>query len=297
VVPVSGQPFSLMDVPEKIRLLPNDGVYVDENLFGSPFDGYANLPINIRQLNSALDDRSARIIFCVRPHVRWIESLYIQAIMMGESVAAPEFVDRIELSPWVNWARMYEFVQLATSSRDLLMFPYNQERDMTIEVLDLLDLPYRRRRVHRMGRVNVALPPARAKLLQIAMSSGVLTKSEVVASRAVLQDLPSRTTSENTSILPESIQQLLIDRHKQEWAALSSCKGLDSRCRSAFEAVNTDVLYAMKPYVGDTLQSPELRDEASYVFGEGVKIFASHKRGMSPVPRLLGAVRQLFERA
>ena len=295
MVPVSGQPFDLSDVRQKIRSLPNDGVYADEHLFGTALDGYASLPKYVQQLNSALDERPARIIFCVRPHVRWLESLYVQLIMMGENVTAREFIDGIELSPWVNWADMYDFIRLATSSSDVLMLPYNPAHDMTIEFLDLLEVPYSRRKVRRMGRVNRSLPPARAKLLQIAMSSGVLTKSEVVASRAALQSLPSRTMAEWSSILPESIQQLIIDKHKKQWAILSTCRNLDSRCRAAFEAIDSEAAYAIKPYVGDTLQSPELGDEADFLFGEGARVFASHKRMRSPVPRLLKAVRQIFE--
>ena len=70
---------------DRIKALAHssDAIFSDENLLGTPYDGYQLAPKRVAILRSALGGVPYQLVVYLRPQLDWLPSVYLQGVQEG----------------------------------------------------------------------------------------------------------------------------------------------------------------------------------------------------------------------
>lgn len=270
-VPRPGHAINEAGIAEQLSRLPSNGVMSDENLLGSPFDGYQAIERRLEAIRAAVSGRPFRIVAFVRPQLDWLQSLYIQAIQQGKTDLPGDFVSQVTASPWIDWLRMLELLEDASGASEICIRPYVPSVDIVPEFFSIAQVPLGGYSPERMGRQNPSMTPRRAMLMRALNAGGWLASDETRHLRAFLQGLGKDSDRRAESVFPADVQDLIRSRYEGAWARLSVSQRLSPQSRQAFAQVAVDVDWSPSPWVGADLTSPPLAEE-------GLRLIAQQNR-------------------
>lgn len=299
-VPRPGHAINEAGIAEQLSRLPSNGVMSDENLLGSPFDGYQAIERRLEAIRAAVSGRPFRIVAFVRPQLDWLQSLYIQAIQQGKADLPGDFVSQVTASPWIDWLQMLELLEDASGASEICIRPYIPSVDIVPEFFSIAQVPLGGYSPERMGRQNPSMMPRRAMLARALNAGGWLAPEETRHLRAFLQGLGKDPDQPPESAFPEDVQDLIRTRYEDAWAQLSASPRLGPQSRHAFAQVAGDVDWSSRPWVGADLTSPPLAEE-------GLRLIAQQNRQLllksgaatglpAPLHRTLASLKRVTRR-
>lgn len=260
-VPRPGHAINEAGIAEQLSRLPSNGVMSDENILGSPFDGYQAVERRLEVIREAAAGQPFRIVAFVRPQLDWLQSLYIQAIQQGMTDSPGDFVSQATSSPWIDWLRMLALLEDVSGASEICFRPYIPSVDIVPEFFAIAQVPLGGYAPERMGRQNPSMTPRSAMLMRALNAGGWLSSAEVRHLRGFLQGLPKDPDQPRESVFPVDVQDFIGSRYEGAWAQLAESSRLSAASRQAFAQVAGDVDWSPRPWVGTDLLSPALAEE------------------------------------
>lgn len=259
VVPCEGDRQDDEAVFERLtRAAGNVSVISSESLLGSPFDGYARAPERVRLLSDALSGTPYTLVVYLRPQLQWLESVYIQYVQGGGTETSENFVAEILASPYVRWSTLLNILQTESGAERLIARAYLSDRDVVEDFFSVAALgkpPSSR----RSPRLNASLTVSQVPLMRIVNEVQSLSRAQRQSIRGVLQSMPP-VTSNNSSIMPEGLQQQIIQAFREDWISLIEMPP----CTTDAAHFNRGD-YIVRPYAGFRVEGATVRDELARV--------------------------------
>jgi hypothetical protein len=193
----------------------------DENLLGSPFDGYAKASQRVTALKEAMGGRPISFVAYLRPQPQWLESLYLQGIQQGNTESPAEFLDRILCAPNLQWSILGSVIRDEIGADSLDLRPYSS-RDVVEDFFRSQSLgsppPFPRNGF----RINRSVAPIQGPILRDLLSDQVLESSDKLRIRRVFQSLLAIGAMSGFSCFSEAQQTEMRDVLTEDLVALKT---------------------------------------------------------------------------
>ena len=227
-VPVDGSDRSYAGQAERLkRTFQHPNIVIsDENILGSPFNGYLEAPERVGLLYNSLGRREAKVIVYFRPHLRWLESLYLQAIQQGDSANPEDFWTRLSDSPWLQWNRLLDLLEDCPINCKVIPRVYTPEPSTVQDFFQTLGLGALPQLVPRNLRANTSISPLHASLLQGLLQRPDVSAGDKTRIRAFFQTLPA-TASSMYSVFPDGLRLAMQTHFADDWLTLMNRLGQD----------------------------------------------------------------------
>lgn len=236
LLPVEGGSQSEEEWLKRFRRLSSSsqGILSDENLLGSPFDGYAKALQRVTALKSAMSGRTYSFVAYLRPQPQWLESVYLQGIQQGHSESPDEFLDRILGSPNLKWSILGTVIRDQIGADSLDLRPYSS-RDVVEDFFRSQGLgsppPFPRNGI----RINRSVAPIQGPILRDLLSDQDLNPSDKLHIRRVFQDLLATGAKSGFSCFSEAQQRELRVVLTDDLAALKASGLMAPEALDAYE--------------------------------------------------------------
>ncbi|MDA9802795.1 hypothetical protein N9C30_00340 [bacterium] len=220
-MPVEGASQSEEEWLKRFRRLASSsqGILSDENLLGSPFDGYAKALQRVSAFNDVMDGRSISFVAYVRPQPQWLESLYLQGIQQGNSESPAEFLDRILGAPNLQWSILGTVIRDEIGADSLDLRPYSS-CDVVEDFFRSQSLgsppPFPRDGL----RINRSIAPIQGPILRDLLSDPNLESSDKLRIRRAFQSLLATGATIGFSCFNEAQQKEMRDVLSKDLVAL-----------------------------------------------------------------------------
>ena len=202
----------------RLRALPSGAILSDENLLGSPFDGYARAPERLRIIDESLSGRDYRFIVYFRPQLPWLQSLYLQGVQQGMDDAPEDFVDRVTASPCVRWQSMLGLLR-GSDATSVVARAYVSSRDVVGDFFAQASLGAPPDVGASGFRENPSITAVQAPILRTLNSGADPAASARL--RELFQGRLREGAPRGFSPFSAELQESCLHRFRDDWAALS----------------------------------------------------------------------------
>jgi len=238
-------------------------VVSDENLLGSPFDGYAQAPHRARVLAQAFSHTPYVLVIYLRPQLEWVESVFIQHVQGGGTESPEHLVSQVLGSPFVHWSRLLEVLHAESGAERVLGRAFLPDRDVVDDFFSVSNI--NPSRSLRSPRINPSLAPSQVPLMRAVNQAESVTRAQRQEIRSVLQNMVP-APNDDFSPLPESLQRAVLDEFSFDWLSLADARG-SAEDAEAFIAASM-AGRRVRPYAGAGIDEPIGRNELGRVLSE-----------------------------
>ncbi len=263
-VPESGQDRSEEGWEARVRRVADarSGVLSDENLLGSPVDGYSLAMSRIRMIHRATAGKDVRIVMYVRPQVDWLSSLYLQLVQEGCQDAPEHLWNGWRDSPFLRWSQLREALVRESGATSVVVRAYAPGRDAVKDFFGVAGLAGAGASVARGIRENSSISAAQAPILARLNRSDGATDERRRHFRAVFQQKLAGGAARGLSPMDESLQYQIHSAFEADWSRLAAAVAVDDPVEGR---VIADLWKpwpdALRPYAGGDLTAPAVQDE------------------------------------
>ena len=238
-----------------------DAVFSDENLLGSPYDGYQLAPERVAMLREALHGARYQIVVYVRPHVDWLPSVYLQGVQEGRTTGPESFWASIKEEPYLRWSNLLHLLGSDSGAERVFARAHTRSRDAVADCFELVGLGKPPRTGSTMIRENASIAAAQAPLLRELNDLPGVDDDQRKAFRTVFQRDLAPGADKTQSPLPQDIQSEIAAHFRSDWSAVvtAPCAADDEH---AFQEALTRYDIATAPYAGGSFEDLSIRNEA-----------------------------------
>ena len=257
-LPVSGMDQSEDAWRYRLANLGDNDVLSNENLLGSPFDGYGTAERRAALLKDSLSGRGFQLIWYIRPQLSWLQSVYLQGVQQGSSETAEGFLSRCLMSPSLNWSHLWDVLE-STGAQAVVPRAYVPSRNVVSDFLNLCGHGVPTTKQAEL-RVNTSISPAQAVIMRELNAQSDSAKNEML--RAAFQQGSRRSSVKRQSVFSESRQVEVLQAYAGDWEAVTSrVRVTDALESQQFEQVGARWWDQKAEYVGTSLVAPEVQAE------------------------------------
>jgi hypothetical protein len=270
----------------KLRALPRRVILSNENLLGSPFDGYARAPERLRLIDASLSGRDYQFIVYFRPHLPWFQSVYLQGVQQGMDDAPEDFISRVTESPYVQWHAMLKLL-CRTNATSVIARAYLPSRDVVADFFAQAALGSPPDVGAAGFRENPSITAVQAPILR-ALNAGAdsVTSARL---RELFQGTLRVGAPHGLSPFSVDLQQSCLDRFHRDWSALTEAVTLDDASEGAvFSEILATWQQGAAPCAGEHVTDPLVA--AEMVRSIGVLASASPRGSGGKGARVMRAI-------
>ena len=234
-LPVEGGNHSEEQWLKRFRRLASssEGVLSDENLLGSPFDGYVKASQRIAALRDAMGGVPVKFVVYIRPQPQWLQSLYLQGIQQGKPESATEFLEKVFHAPNLSWAVLARVIRNGLGAGDVDLRTYRSS-DVVTDFFSSQGLGSPPRFSRDGIRVNRSISPIQGPILRELLSDPELNEAERLRLRRVFQVALASGSMTGYSSFTEAQQEQLRHRASQDLAHLMTSGLMSSEALDAY---------------------------------------------------------------
>jgi len=259
VIPQPGESQSDEAWAARINALPSDAILSNENLLGSPFDGYSRAPARVRILDESLKGREYQVIVYLRAQLPWLQSVYLQGVQQGRNDSPETFVTRVTASPFVCWNTLLELLR-GSDATNIIVRAYESRRDVVNDFFaqTALGTPPN---VGAMGlRENPSITAVQAPILRALNSHANAAESQ--RHRELFQGPLREHSPSGLSPFPVAMQQATLRRYHDDWSAVcSSVRFADDAEAAVFTKILQGWDESAAPFAGESITDPLIAAE------------------------------------
>ena len=238
-----------------------DPVLSDENLLGSPYNGYRLAPERVAMLREALDGARYQIVIYLRPHVDWLPSVYLQKIQAGGTIGPEDFWARIKGEPYLQWSNLLYLLGSQSGAEHVSARAYTGSRDAVADCFELVGLGKPSRTGPTMIRENASIAAAQAPLLRELNDLPGVDDAERKLFRSLFQRDLALGADKTQSPFPQAIQSEIAAQFRSDWfGVILDPSAADDR--NAFQENLKRYDVAPAPYAGRSFEDVNIQTEA-----------------------------------
>lgn len=292
-VPIENDQLSKDHLSQRLRVLVKspEAVLSDENLLGSPLDGYEMAAERMHVLREVLSGRKYQMVVYLRPQPDWLASLYLQGVQEGSGTRPEPFWSQIKDFPLLRWSRLVQLLEAESGAERVHVRAFIPGRDVVTDFFRTAGLgapPV-------SGRValeeNVSIRAIQAPLLSLLNSRRGDDALDRARLRTVFQGLLRLEASAGMSPFPEDLQRTMAAAFLDDWALLTERQeNKNGEDGPAFRAALRSWRDEPLPYAGASLNDPQVQEEAI----RSLLVLALDRRNpyKGPVQRLAAVMRE-----
>ena len=238
-----------------------DAVFSDENLLGSPYDGYQLAPERVAMLREAFHGARYQMVVYLRPHVDWLPSVYLQGVQEGRTIGPEDFWAAIKDEPYLRWANLMELLQRDSGAERVIARAHTRSRDAVADFFDVVGLGKPPRTGPTMIRENASIAATQAPLLRELNALPGVDDAQRELFRMVFQRDLASGANKTQSAFPETVQSEIAAHFGSDWSAVVANPFVADDMRVFQEELKRYEI-APTPYAGDSLQAVSIQTEA-----------------------------------
>ena len=240
-----------------------DAIFSDENLLGTPDDGYQLAPKRVAMLRDALDGSSYQIVVYLRPQLDWLTSVYLQGVQVGRTIRAEEFWTGIKDEPLLEWSRLLDLLRKESGAERVIARAHTRSRDAVADFFEVCSLGKPPRTGKTMIRINSSISAVQAPVLIALNELPDLTPEQRGQLRSVFQQALAPGAVSGLSPFPESVQREIVEKFRDDWLVVAdSLVVIDPKESQTFRNEAQRCLEPLFPFAGATLDDAEVQREA-----------------------------------
>jgi hypothetical protein len=266
-----------------------DAVFSDENLLGSPYDGYHMAPERVAMLRDALGGFRYQIVVYLRPHIDWLPSVYLQGVQEGRTFGPDEFWTSVKNETYLRWENLMNLLQRESGAERVIARAHTRSRDAVADFFSVVGLGKPPRTGTTMIRENVSIGAAQAPLLRELNSPHGMSDGQHQQFRKVFQQFLALETQNGLSPFPEVLQSEIAIQLKSDWihATIHSSSVEESQ---VFQRELPRYEASVLPFAGYSLNANYVGEEALRC----IRVLALNKHEHDE-SALTGALRKLLK--
>ena len=244
----------------RLRTLPSRSIVSDENILGSPFDGYARADERVRLIDESLLGRDFRFVVYFRPQLPWLQSVYLQGVQQGMADTPEAFLSRVTTSPGTRWHSLLQLLRSSAAS-SVIVRAYLPTRDIVGDFFAQVGLGAPPAVVAGGFRENPSVMAVHAPILR-ALNSGAHTGREE-ALRQLFQGILREGAPRGLSSFPVILQESCLQLFRDDWVALSEAVvSVDVTEAEVFRSQLSSWDEGVSPFAGEVITDPLVAAEA-----------------------------------
>jgi hypothetical protein len=261
--PTSGDDRSEDGWRERLTRLgrAQDAVFSDENLLGSPYDGYQLAPERVAMLREALHGARYQIAVYLRPQVDWLPSVYLQKIQEGGTFGPEDFWAFIKGEPYLRWSNLLHLLRSDSGAEQVFARAHTRSRDAVADCFGLVGLGKPPRTGPMMIRENASIAAAQAPLLRQLNDLPGVDDAQRKAFRTVFQRDLAPGADKTQSPFPQAIHSEIAAQFRSDWSGVIS-DPFAAEDRNAFQEDLKRYDVAPPPYAGNSFEAVSIQTEA-----------------------------------
>ena len=241
----------------------SDAIFSDENLLGTPDDGYQLAPKRVAMLRDVLDGSSFQIVVYLRPQLDWLTSVYLQGVQEGRTIRAEEFWTGIKDEPLLEWSRLLDLLRKESGAERVIVRAHTRARDAVTDFFEVCSLGKPPRTGKTMIRINSSISAVQAPVLIALNELPDVTPEQRGQLRSVFQQALTPGAASGLSPFPESVQREIAERFREDWLVVAkSLVGAYPEEAQVFRTESHRWLEPLVPFGGTSLDDPHVQREA-----------------------------------
>ena len=263
VTPKSGDDRSEHGWRERLSKVAKaqDAVFSDENLLGSPYDGYQLAPERVAMLREALGGSRYKIMVYLRPHVDWLPSVYLQGVQEGRTIDPEIFWASIKDEPYLRWSNLLHLLGSDSGAEQVLARAHTRSRDTVSDCFEFVGLGKPPRTGPTMIRENASIAAAQAPLLRELNDLPGVDDAQRKLFRTVFQGDLALGADKTQSPFPLAIQSEISAYFRSDWSSIITTPYTADDMHMFQEAL-TSYDVAIAPYAGGSFEDLSIQHEA-----------------------------------
>lgn len=238
-----------------------NAVFSDENLLGSPFDGYQLAPERVAILRDALAGTRYQIVVYLRPHVDWLPSVYLQGVQEGRTIGPEDFWAAIRDEPYLRWANLMELLKRDSGAERVIARAHTRSRDAVADFFEVVGLGKPPRTGRTMIQENVSIGAAQAPLLRELNGRDGIDDYERSLFRSMFQGQLAAGALRGLSPFPLPVQLEVSSSFRGDWSDCAAHHAPDEELR-IFHAEISRYDPGTSHFAGSSLRDPFVSEEA-----------------------------------
>ena len=241
----------------------SDAIFSDENLLGTPDDGYQLAPKRVAMLRTALSGVPYRLVVYLRPQLDWLPSVYLQAVQEGRTSRSEEFWTGIKDQPLLTWSRLLDLLRNESGAERVIVRAHTRSRDAVTDFFQVCSLGKPPRTGKTMIRINASIAAVQAPVLMALNELPDLTPFQRGQLRHLFQQVLAPGAAVGMSPFPESVQREIAERFRDDWLVVAdSLVDADLGEAQVFRTESYLWFKPLLPFVGTSLDDPRVQQEA-----------------------------------
>ena len=250
---------------DRIKALAHssDAIFSDENLLGTPYDGYQLASKRVAILRSALGGVPYQLVVYLRPQPDWLPSVYLQGVQEGRTIKADEFWVGIKDQPLLSWPNLIGLLREESGAARVLVRAHTRSRDAVTDFFEVCGLGRPPRTGKTMIRINASIAAAQAPVLIALNELPDVTPEQRGQLRSVFQQVLAPGAPVGLSPFPEPVQCEIADKSRDDWLAVANSMAVDDPHESSI-FLNEAQRWSepLLPFAGATLDDAAVQREA-----------------------------------
>ena len=240
----------------------SDAIFSDENLLGTPYDGYQLAPKRVAMLRDALSGSAYQIIVYLRPQLDWLPSVYLQGVQEGRTIKAEEFWARIKDQPLLKWSHLLDLFQQDSGAEQVVVRAHTRYRDAVSDFFEVCHLGKPPRTGKTMIRINTSISAVQAPLLLALNEMPDVAPEQRQQFRLVFQQGLASGADFGASPFTQSIQWDIGEHFRADWQVVAdSLTSFDPDEAQVFQTESARWLEPVVPFGGGSLDDPLVQQE------------------------------------
>ena len=241
----------------------SDAIFSDENLLGTPYDGYQLAPKRVAILRSAFGGVPYQLVVYVRPQLDWLPSVYLQGVQEGRTIGAERFWTGIKDEPLLEWSRLLDLLRKESGAERVIVRAHTRARDAVTDFFKVCGLGKPPRTGKTMIRINSSISAVQAPVLIALNELPDVTPEQRGKLRSVFQQVLTPGAAVGSSPFPESVQLEIAWRFENDWLAVADSLAKDDHKES--QTFRNEAQRWLEPpisFAGASLDDVAVRREA-----------------------------------
>jgi len=241
----------------------SEAVLSDENLLGSPLDGYETATERLQLLREVLKGRTYQLVVYLRPQTEWLSSLYLQGVQEGSGTGPERFWSQVQDFPLLRWSRLVQLLEAESGAERLRVRAFIPGRDVVADFFSAARLGAPPVAGDAVVAENVSIRAIQAPVLSLLSSSSKISARDHVQLRRVFQGFLRLDAPVGMSPFPVDVQRAIAEAFVDDWALLTSSLELQGSADGpAFRSALQNWPQQPLPYAGASLGDPHVQAEA-----------------------------------
>ena len=246
-----------------IESMPTSGLRVISHE-GVLFDPASNVvqptKNRINWLRTSLSQKSFRVVIFVRPHLDWLESVYLFRVLLGEDLDPWDFWRELQCAELLHWSALIEQLDEFLKPIRLDVIPYVEGSDSVFDFFDLCGLAITKS-TRLKTRHNPSIMARQVPILRL-MNRAADSHEMVNRNRSLLQLQYAASKVPHESPFPEELQLEILRSFAGDFHKLVNMSStLDDDSRSRLKRVEQAWGRSTLPFAGDQLSDGAVQSE------------------------------------